>query len=309
MKPKNTIWILVLLAICVAHGAWAQTKTCDSLRGTKREIALSILRSQHPYDCCDATILQCFSKEPVCPLVVRLANDVCRRVEADQSKVSVEQALSRRAASATGPRVDIDISEATVAGDPKAKVEIVEYTCVRCAYCSVSTLNLYKSVTSGRLKGKAKLFVRSFVIRSHKGATAGAMAMMAAQRLGKFWEMLLHMYKNFDHFDPAKLPEWAASQGMDADRFRELMEDAGLLQKLVESQKEGIRNHVEKTPTIFVNRRKYSAGLSLETIEDFVEGEYERLAKQSGTSTEVTRRSTTSETKQHERSKRPVPIE
>jgi len=298
MKLKKTLWILVLLAMCVPHGAWAQTKACDSLKGTKGEIALSILRSQHPYDCCDTTILQCFSKEPVCPLVVRLANDVCRRVEEDQSKAGIELALSHRAASATGPRVNIDLGEATAAGDPQAKVEIVEYIDARCAYCSKSTLNLYKSVTSGRLKGKAKLFVRQFVIRSHKGATAGAMAMMAAQRLDMFWEMLLHMFRNFDHFDSGKLPECAASIGMDADRFRELMEDAGLRQKLVESQKEGIRNHVEKTPTIFVNRRKYTAGLSLETIEDFVEGEYERLARQSGASTEVNGGSTASETMQ-----------
>lgn len=280
MKLKITNWILMLLITCMVHGAWAQTETCNSLSETEREIALSVLSSQHPYDCCDETIFQCLSKEPVCPLALRLANDVCRQAAAGQSKVDIEQELSRRAVSATGPRVSIDTSEATVAGDPNAKVEIVAYLCVRCPYCAIHTLHLYESVTSGRLKGKARLFVRPFIIRSHAGSTAGAMAMMAAHRLGKFWDMLLLMFRNFDSYDSAKLPEWAASKGMDTDRFRELMEDADLRMKLVESQKEGIRNHVEGTPTIFVNRRKYAASLSLKAIEDFVEGEHERLAKQ-----------------------------
>lgn len=279
MKPRTIIWTLVLLAACVAHGAWAQTETCDSLNESEGETALSVLKSQQSYDCCDETIFQCLSEEPVCPLVVRLADDVCRRAAAGHSKIDIEEALSRRYDSATGPRVDIDVSDATVAGDPKAKVEIVEYVCIRCPYCAISTRHLYESVISGRLKGKAKLFVRSYIIRSHSGSTAGAMAMMAAHRLGKFWEMLIHMFENYNEYDPAKLPEVAALQGMDPNRFRELMEDADLRDKLIESQKEGIRNGVEGTPALFVNRRKYTADLSLNAIEEFVEGEYERLTK------------------------------
>jgi len=254
-----------------------QIENCSDLKETEQEVAFSVLISQRPYDCCDATILECLSKKPVCPLVLRLAEDICRRAAAGQSKTYIDEELSKRAASATGPRVNIDISEATPAGDPEAKVEIVAYVCARCPYCAVFSQGLYKSVTSGRLKGKARFYIRPYVIRTHYGATTGAMAMLAAQHMGKFWEMYLYMCENYDRFNVTRLPDWAALNGMDADRFQELMKDDDIRQELLESQKEGIRNEIGGTPTLFVNRRKYSAELSLRAFEGFVEGEHERL--------------------------------
>lgn len=279
MKPRIVSWTLLLLLTCTAQPVCAQTESCDDLTADKREVALSILKSQHPYDCCDATILECLSKKPVCPLATRLAEAVCLRVAADQPKDQIEQELSRRAESATGPRVEIDIGNAPTAGDAKAPVEIVVYLCARCPYCGAMTRALYESVTSGRLQGKAKIFVRPFVLRSHKGATAGAMAMMAAHKMGRFWDMLLELYENFNDFAAHKLPERAALLGMDASRFEELMDDPDIRNTLVESKKEGIRNDVSYTPTIFVNRRKYVAELSPHAVADFVEEEHERLAK------------------------------
>ena len=151
------------------------------------------------------------------------------------------------------------------------------YVCARCPYCAVFSQGLYKSVTSGGLKGKVKLYIRPYVIRTHYGAYTGALAMVAAQHMGKFWEMYLYMCENFDRFDHRDLPDWAALNGMDANRFQELMEDDDIRQELLESQKEGIRNEIGGTPAFFVNRRRYSAELSLRAFVDFVEGEYERL--------------------------------
>ena len=277
MKLMIFIWILMTPATGLAADLWDQIETCSDLKETEQEVAFSVLISQRPYDCCDATILECLSKKPVCPLVRRLANDICRRVAAGQSKAHIEEQLSKRAASATAPLVYIDISEATPAGDPEAKTEIVAYVCARCPACAVFAQGLYKSVTSGKLKGKARFYIRPYVIRTHYGSNTGARAMVAAEHMGKFWEMYLYMCENFNRFDHRDLPDWAALNGMDANRFQELMEDDDIRQELLESQKEGIRNEIGGTPALFVNRRKYSAELSMRTFVDFVEGEHERL--------------------------------
>jgi len=277
MKLMIYIWILMIPAVGIASEPWDQVETCSDLGEAEQEIALSILKSRRPYDCCDETILECLSKKPVCPLVMRLAKDICRRAAAGETKDYIDEEYSKRVASTIAPRVDIDISEATPAGDPEAKIEIVAYVCARCPYCALFSRDIYKSVTSGRLKGKAKFYIRPYVLRQHRGSTAGALAMLAAEHMGKFWDMWLHMCENYDDFDRDKLPDWAASQGMDADRFREFMEDDDITDKLIESQKEAIRNELERTPHIFVNRRKYTAASKPELFEDFVEGEYERL--------------------------------
>ena len=271
------IWILMTPATGIAADLWDQIEACNDFEKPEQEIALSVLESQRPYDCCDVTILECLSKKPVCPLVRRLTDDICRRAAAGQSKAQIDEALSKRAESVTAPLVYIDISEATPAGDPEAKIEIVAYVCARCPACAVFSMKLYKSVTSGRLKGKARFYIRPFVIRTHYGATSGAMAMLAAQHMGKFWEMYLYMCENFNRFDHRELPDWAALNGMDADRFRELMEADNIRQELLESQKEGIRNKLDATPEVFVNRRMYFAQKTMEVFEDFIEGEYERL--------------------------------
>ena len=277
MKLMIYILILMIPAVGMASEMMDQIETCSDLEEAEKEIALSILKSRRPYDCCDETILECLSKQPVCPLVTRIAKRICQGAADGVSKDDIDEDYSKRVASTTAPRVDIDISGATPAGDPNAKIEIVAYVCARCPYCAFFTREIHKSVTSGRLKGIAKFYIRPFVLRQHRGSTAGALAMHTAEYMGKFWEMFLHMCENYNDFDREILPEWAALQGMDADRFRELMEDDAIYDKQVESQKEGTRNGLDKTPFIFVNRRNYTASSRPVDLEDFVEGEYERL--------------------------------
>ncbi|MBN2192710.1 MAG: thioredoxin domain-containing protein [Polyangiaceae bacterium] len=276
MRSVVAILVSLLTLVLVPRLGLAQIAACDGLTGAKREVAVQVLASAHPHDCCDGTLAECLKRKPVCSLVTRLATDVCRRAGAGQSKADIERELARRASSVTSPKVKIDTAGAAVAGDPNAKVEIVLYLCARCPYCSRLLPQLHESVTSGRLKGKAKIIVRPFPIRSHQGSTEGGKAMVAAQRQGKFFEFLLHMYKNFDKFDPNRLPECAASAGLDADRFRRDLADPALEKILVESKKEGIRNRVEATPSVYVERRKYHAELSLAAIEDFIEEAYDR---------------------------------
>jgi predicted DsbA family dithiol-disulfide isomerase len=271
------IWILMISASSMASEPWDQIETCKDLGEAEQEVALSILKSRRPYDCCDGTILECLSKDPVCPLVLWIAKEICSGAGAGIAKAQIDEEYSKRVASATGPRVEIDVSESTPAGDPDAKIEIVAYVCARCPFCAIFTREIYKSVTSGRLKGKAKYYIRPYVLRQHRGSTAGALAMHAAEYMGKFWEMFLYMCEHYDDFDPDILTDWAALQGMDPDRFRELTEDVEIINKQIESQKEAIRNGLDKTPFIFVNRREYSASSWPDIFQDFVEGEYGRL--------------------------------
>ncbi|HMA97672.1 MAG TPA: thioredoxin domain-containing protein, partial [Polyangiaceae bacterium] len=263
---------LVLIALCcLTLPAFAQTKTCDALKGEQRTAATNVLKSQHPYDCCDGTIAECLTKKPVCALAVRLANDVCRRAAAGQSQREIERELARRAASALAPKLTVDTTQVAVAGDVNAPVEIVVYLCARCPFCAKLVPQLYASVTQGRLKGKAKLIVRPFPIRSHKHSTLAAKAMLAADRMGQFWPYLMYLYAHFDEFDPDTLVASAGKAGLDPERFRALLADPGIENTLVASKKEGIRNHVDATPTLLINRRKYEAEHALPAVEDFVE--------------------------------------
>jgi protein-disulfide isomerase len=272
-------WCLVLVALLLVAGrASAQTKTCDALRGSQRATAQSILASYHPYRCCDETLGKCLRKQPVCPLLPRLADDVCRRAQNGHSRTEIERELERRGSSATGPKHFIDLDDVPRIGDAAAPVTLVVYACARCPLCARVVPALHASVTSGRLRGKVKFYAKPFPIRTHQHATVAAMAWMAAQELGRPWEILLALYSNFDRFDPDGLPDVAQSQGLERERFRALLDDPAVRDKLVASKKEGVRNKVDSTPAIFIDGRRYLASLELPSLEDFVEERIEQAA-------------------------------
>ncbi len=265
--------------LLVAGLAQAQTPVCDRLTAPQRETARGLLAGQHPYDCCDDTIDKCLRVTPTCALVVRLANNICRRVADGQHEKAIIRSLSHRARTmmAMGKGAKIDLQGCTPIGDPKSSVVLVEYACGRCPFCAKLTPEIYEAVVDGPLAGKAVFYFKVFPIRSHEGAKASGLAMLAAEQLGGFWAFLLHGYERFDLFCPDRQKLWAKDVGLDEIAFAQLITDPALEKRLVTSKKEGLANGVDATPTFFINGRRYYAELSLDEIVDVVEEEFERL--------------------------------
>lgn len=268
-------------ALFFSRLALAQTRVCDSLQGDKRQLATSMLQSLHPYACCDGTIFECLSKKPRCIVARRLADNVCDRVASGRDRADIERAIAKRAESMnrSSPPVPIDLDRSIAAGDPGAKVTVVAYVCARCPFCSKLVPSLYRQVVEGPLKGKARLYVKLFPIRTHSHSNEAAMGAMAAQELGKFWPFLLQLYAHFDDFDVAKLPDLAATVGIDRAAFVNLRSDATLRARLVDSKKEGIRNRVDATPTLFLDGFKYVGDLAMSELQDVIEEEYDRVSE------------------------------
>jgi protein-disulfide isomerase len=210
-----------------------------------------------------------------------MASDVCRRARDGQDEAAISSSLAKRAATmqASLPTYPIDLARAEPAGEANAPVALVAYVCVRCPYCSRLIPDLYKLVTTGALKGKAKLYLRLFPIRSHDHATESALALQAAQGTGKFWPLTLRLYGDFDRFDPARLADIASAAGLEKDSFRKRLDDPSTRAALVDAKKEGIRNRVTATPTLFLNGRRYVADLDATVIADLVEEEAETAAQ------------------------------
>jgi protein-disulfide isomerase len=166
---------------------------------------------------------------------------------------------------------NIDLSAAAVAGDPKAPVVLVEYACARCPFCAKLTPQLYDAVTTGALKGKARLYLRVFPLKNHAGAKEAAMAFEAAAELGGFWPYVLYAFAHFDEFVIDKRADWAKAVGLDVQAFSSRLAEAKLADRLVASKKEGIANGVDGTPTLFINRTRYEGKNTLAEITTAIE--------------------------------------
>ncbi len=273
---------LIIYLVLLCWAPLGQAAPCDRLSAPQRKKAEQIFRSTHPYECCDETLDRCLKQFKVCKLVKRLRDDICRRLVKGQQVKQIKSALDRRARSmiATGKRgkrAVFDLSQAKVAGDPHAPVTVVACACARCPFCSKVVPNLYLLVTKSGLKGKVKLYFRPFPIRGHAGAVEGGLAFVAAEQQGKIWPYLRKMFSEYDQFEIKKLRSWAVDVGMDLAVFEQAMASKKTRKLLVQSKKEGLRNGVKATPTLFINGRKYLGDMDRETLLDVLDEEADRV--------------------------------
>jgi protein-disulfide isomerase len=273
------IAVAILTAVWTASAATAQTEMCATLDAGQQRSAEKIMSSEYLYDCCDDTISRCLEAQPACPLAVRLANDICRRVTSGQDEKEIRRALSRRARSMVGGTspAEIDLSAAPIFGPAEAPVTVVIYACARCPYCSKLIPALYEIADTGELKDDVRLVFRVFPIRGHDNSTEAGLGFAAAAEMGKFWPFMLQAYSHFDDYSEENQMDWAAEVDLDRGAFATRLQDPGTREYLVASKKEGLVNGVEETPTLFLNGRQWVGDLAIEPLVDAIEEETARV--------------------------------
>lgn len=101
-----------------------------------------------------------------------------------------------------------------------------------------------------------KLVFKNFPLRNHKFAWPAAIAALAANKQGKFWELHDQLYENYNRLSDQKIREIAQQVGLDMEKFDKDMK-APELKAIVERDfQEGARVGVRGIPTIFVNGRQ-----------------------------------------------------
>ena len=107
----------------------------------------------------------------------------------------------------------------------------------------------------GQFPKDVKLVFKQFPLSNHKFARPAALATMAANEQGKFWELHDLIFANFSQLSDEKIKELAQEAGLDMARYEEdLKKNGGRYLGLIQRDlQEGQRNGVRGTPTIFVN--------------------------------------------------------
>jgi len=100
-----------------------------------------------------------------------------------------------------------------------------------------------------------KLAIKNFPLPNHTFARQAAVAALAANRQGKFWEFHDELYKNYSRLNEEKIREIAQQVGLDTAKLDQDMK-APELETIVESDlRDGNNAGVRGIPTIFVNGR------------------------------------------------------
>jgi protein-disulfide isomerase len=101
-----------------------------------------------------------------------------------------------------------------------------------------------------------KLVFKNFPLtRIHKFAMDAAVASMAANQQGKFWEFHDELFKNYNNLNAEKFDELAQAAGLDMEQFNQDRQNPALAAMVQRDLKDGVEAGVRGTPSIFVNGR------------------------------------------------------
>ena len=101
-----------------------------------------------------------------------------------------------------------------------------------------------------------KLVFKNFPLtRIHKFAMDAAVASMAANQQGKFWEFHAGLFKNYNNLNAEKIDELAQAAGLDMEQFNQDRQNPALAAMVQRDLKDGVEAGVRGTPSIFVNGR------------------------------------------------------
>lgn len=157
-------------------------------------------------------------------------------------------------------------------GNINAPLELVEYGDYECPYCG-RAYPIIKRIQE-KLGADLKFVFRNFPLRKiHPNAYPAAVATEAAALQGKFWEMHDIIFENQKTLEPGHILGFANSIGLDMERFQKDILDESLFIKARKDFESGMKSGVNRTPTFFVNRKKFNGDWSANQLFQYLECE------------------------------------
>jgi protein-disulfide isomerase len=160
-------------------------------------------------------------------------------------------------------------------GSAKAPVTIVEFSDFQCPFCLRAAPTLKQLRTA--YGDKVRLVWKDFPLTQiHPEAFKAGEAGHCAAEQGKFWEYHDKLFSNQQALQPDDLKKYAASLGMDADKFNACLDTSKHAEVVRGGVAQGTMLGVNSTPTVFVNGRRVSGAQPYEVFAAVVDEELSR---------------------------------
>ncbi len=178
-------------------------------------------------------------------------------------------------------RQQIDLQGQPSQGPAQAPVTVVEYSDFQCQYCKQMSDMLRKQLPEAYGE-TVRLVFKDFPLSNiHPWAMRAAVAGRAIYRLqpSLFWEYHDWIFENQGTITvenlPAKVMEFAAEKGIDADKLQETMDAPDIELEVTRSFQEGRSLGVQSTPTLFINGRLLVGNQPFERLKILLDWELE----------------------------------
>ena len=150
-------------------------------------------------------------------------------------------------------------------GPPTAPITIVEYGDYECPTClnAVPVLKEVRRTLGDRMRFVFRHFPQSSI---HPHASIAAEAAEAAAEQGKFWEMHEALFRHQKELAEIDLTHLALNIGVEIYQFETSRTRERHHQRVAADHQGGVRSGVHKTPTLFINGRRYQGPIQADAI-------------------------------------------
>ncbi|KAM3090437.1 DsbA family protein [Phormidesmis sp. 146-35] len=152
-----------------------------------------------------------------------------------------------------------------ILGLETAPITLVEYGDYQCFHCR----QVHQMVDRIRqqLGDRLCFAFRHFPLTAiHPYAQYAAEVAEAANAQGRFWEIHDYLFTHQQRLGNGQLLHYAASLGIDCDRFEQEIADHRHAAQVCENLISGIHSGVNGTPTFFINGDRYNGAYTFDAI-------------------------------------------
>lgn len=160
---------------------------------------------------------------------------------------------------ATGEISFTDTNDAFI-GPENASTVVRLYSDLQCPACRAAESGVKYAID--KYKDTVKFIWKDFpLMQIHPNARLAANAGRCAQDQGKFWEMKDKLFEGQTSWQGVRDPSadfkaYALQVGLNADQFNACLDARTNDDKVMASYQEGVRNGVDRTPTVFINNER-----------------------------------------------------
>ena len=123
-----------------------------------------------------------------------------------------------------------------------------------------------------------KVVFKNFPLRNHKFAMKAAVAALAAESQGKFWEFHDLLFENYNKLNDQKIQDIAVTVGLKLEEYEKKKKDPVIQSRVKQDLSDGRQAGVRGTPTIFINGIRLR-DRSLKGFQVAIDKQLEKLGK------------------------------
>jgi protein-disulfide isomerase len=151
-----------------------------------------------------------------------------------------------------------------VKGGPDAELTLVEYLDYECPFCARATGSAEE--VRAHFGDRLRYVPRHLPLAVHPHAEKAAVAVEAAGRQGRFWEMHELLFRRQDRLAVEHLVDYAAELGLDVDEFVSDLGDDALAERVWRDVESAEASGVRGTPTFFIGDRRHTGPFDARTL-------------------------------------------